>query len=146
MRHAFLVTIIMLVLGSCTGGEDSIFHNIPEQGWAYRDTLSFAPMQGQGTLLLAVRHDAAYPYSNLWLEVSARDPRKGVILRDTVNLRLSDRFGRWLGKGFGGSYQLEVPVSGSVSLDSASVVNVRHIMRLDTVRGLDQVGIRLSSK
>ena len=139
----FFSLLLLVIITSCGGGEKSIFHNLPTQGWAYTSPVTFSPVEGDGELFLAVRHDASYPYSNLWLEVSA-PLHGGAQMVDTVNLTLCDNYGRWLGKGFGGSYQMEVPVAKSVKLDSGTTVTMRHIMRLDTLHGIDQIGLRLA--
>ncbi|MDE6581402.1 MAG: gliding motility lipoprotein GldH [Duncaniella sp.] len=143
MKHhlSLLLTAITIILAGCdTSGEDTLFTNLPDNGWAYTDALSFSPRPGKGELSIAVRHDASYPYSNLWLEVAVVSGGKN-ISTDTVNLTLCDPYGHWLGKGFGGSYQIEVPVAPSVTIDSLTTLRVRHIMRCDTIRGIDQVGI-----
>ena len=79
-------------------------------------------------------------YSNLWLEIAVTSGGKD-ISADTVNLTLCDPYGRWLGKGFGGSYQIEMPVARDIAIDSLTTLRVRHIMRSDTIIGIDQVGI-----
>lgn len=143
MKHllSLLLTTITIILAGCdTSGEDTLYTNLPDDGWAYTDTITFTPRPGSGPLSLALRHDASYPYSNLWLEVAVTHQGKR-ISADTVNLTLCDSYGHWLGKGFGGSYQIEVPVSPLVTVDSLTTLRVRHIMRCDTIRGIDQVGI-----
>ncbi|MDE5786077.1 MAG: gliding motility lipoprotein GldH [Duncaniella sp.] len=143
MKHllSLLLGALTIILAGCdTSGEDTLFTNLPDEGWAYTDTLSFTPRPGRGALSIAVRHDASYPYSNLWLEVAVARQGKNVSA-DTVNLTLCDPYGRWLGQGFGGSYQIEIPVAQYVALDSLTTLRVRHIMRCDTIRGIDQVGI-----
>ncbi|MDE6555401.1 MAG: gliding motility lipoprotein GldH, partial [Duncaniella sp.] len=94
------------------------------------------------TLMLGMRETYAYPYSNLWLEVTYHvDDRH--IVRDTVNVTLADIYGRWLGKGFGASYQTEIPLSNRAAIDLTIPVGVRHIMRVDTLRGITEVGIEV---
>ncbi|MDE6485631.1 MAG: gliding motility lipoprotein GldH [Duncaniella sp.] len=138
---SLLLTATTIILAGCdTSGEDTLFTNLPDEGWAYTDALSFSPRPGKGALNIAVRHDASYPYSNLWLEVAVVSADKN-ISTDTVNLPLCDPYGRWLGKGFGGSYQIEAEVTPSVTIDTLTTLRVRHIMRCDTIRGIDQVGI-----
>lgn len=143
MKHflsLLLATITIILAGCDTSGEDTLFTNLPDEGWAYTDTLEFSPRPGRGAMSLAVRHDASYPYSNLWLEVAVTRPGL-TIAPDTVNITLCDPYGRWLGQGFGGSYQIEIPVAHDVNIDSLTTLRVRHIMRCDTIHGIDQVGI-----
>ncbi|MBD5253578.1 MAG: gliding motility lipoprotein GldH [Barnesiella sp.] len=138
--YLLAATLISILAGCDTSGEDTLYSNLPDEGWAYTDTLVFTPRPGAGPLSVAVRHDASYPYSNLWLEIAVTSGGKD-ISADTVNLTLCDPYGRWLGKGFGGSYQIEMPVARDIAIDSLTTLRVRHIMRCDTIIGIDQVGI-----
>lgn len=140
MKPVITAAISALMLSSCLGGEESIYHDIPPQGWSYAHTLTFDLKPGDGELLVGIRHDTTYPYSNLWLEISDNAGSRP----DTVEITLCDNFGRWLGNGFGGSYQLETPVKKNCHVDSATIFKVRHIMRIDTIHGIDQLGLHLN--
>lgn len=146
-----LISIICLLLAaSCSRGERdySRWAEIPRQGWAYGDTLLLIPADTSLTdndsivnreLSLGIVHSASYPYSNLWLEVTYHGT--GHLYRDTVNLTLADIYGRWLGAGFGSSYQREITLTPAADIDLTRPVEVRHIMRLDTLRHIERVGI-----
>lgn len=156
---SLLVATLALALCGCTGGRHSDFASLdPEKGWAYPDTLLFTTMDTTRrdvgvydkrphpmTTYVAIRHTNDYQYANLWLEATYTDS-KGRGRIDTLNLRLADEYGRWLGKGFGASYQVEIPLGGRVRADSLSTVRIRHIMRVDTLKGIDRVGINLYKK
>lgn len=139
-----LVTLLTLILACCNpAGEETLFDNLPDEGWAYTAPVSFSPSPASGQLFVAVCHDASFPYSNLWLEVTTSTPGHRTVT-DTVNMTLCDPYGRWLGKGFGGYYQMELPVNPSVTVDSATTLTVRHIMRCDTIQGITRIGIRIT--
>ena len=146
-----LTSAILLCLGACTPGHNgySAFENIPTHGWLYGDTLSFAPDSlihdsvMTARLNLAVRHGNNYPYANLWLEVTHTSPA-GSTCRDTLNLTLADIYGRWQGSGFGASYQFETTVTQATEIDMRAPVTIRHIMRTDTLTGLEQLGISIT--
>lgn len=153
---ALMVILVTIALCACTGGRHSDFASLePAKGWAYTDTLIFTTMDTTRqdldkyekrphpmTAYVAIRHNDSYPYANLWLEATYTDS-KGQPRIDTLNMRLADEFGRWQGKGFGTSYQIEVSLGSRVRADSMSTVRIRHIMRVDTLRGIDRVGINL---
>jgi len=148
---AIIAAIICLLLAvSCGKGERdySRWTSIPAEGWAYGDTLLLTPADTSLTdndslvhrsLRLGLVHTSAYPYANLWLEVTFRGGTK--MYRDTVNLTLADIYGRWLGKGFGSFYQCEVMLTPDAEIDVTQPVLVRHIMRVDTLRHIDRIGI-----
>lgn len=141
------VILVLLCLGACAPGHNdySRFENLPTQGWVYGDDVVFvtdsvAPPTTQA-LGVVLRHNNEYPYSNLWLEITYRD--NGATRRDTVDIELADRYGRWHGSGFGTLYQIERSVNDKIMLRGNDSIAVRHIMRVDTLRGLEQVGITL---
>ena len=148
---ALIAAIVCLILAaSCgRGGRDySRWTSIPAEGWAYGDTLALTPADTtlndndslvRRALRLGLVHTSAYPYANLWLEVTYRGG--AAIHRDTVNLTLADIYGRWLGKGFGSFYQCEAVLDTDTEIDVTQPVLVRHIMRVDTLRNIDRIGI-----
>ncbi len=145
------VAIMMTALSSCHSSDiDSTdFRTVPSGKWAYGDTLTFLlPTEENlpgGTLEVALRHTNDYPFSNLWLEVTTAIS-SGETRTDTVNVDLCDAFGRWYGNGFGDSYQMSASLPLHTPTDSVLSVGVRHIMRVDTLRGIDQVGVRLTQR
>ena len=68
----------------------------------------------------------------------------GKLYRDSVNLQLADEFGRWQGKSLAGSHQYEAMLNHAFPLADSTRVNLRHIMRVDTVRGIERVGLTVS--
>lgn len=148
---ALIAAIVCLILAaSCGRGERdySRWTSIPAEGWAYGDTLALTPADTtlndndslvRRALRLGIVHTSAYPYANLWLEVTYRGG--AAIHRDTVNLTLADIYGRWLGKGFGSFYQCEAALDTDAEIDVTQPVLVRHIMRVDTLRNIDRIGI-----
>ena len=60
--------------------------------------------------------------------------------------RLADVYGRWHGQGFGASYQFSRPFNTGVTLVRGDSVTVRHIMRVDTLRGIEQIGIKFRTE
>lgn len=126
----------------------SAFAAVDPDGWDYGNTLVFMPTTEdslvEGTLALMVHHSDSYPYRNLYLEVSAQQltPDSNITYRtDTINVVLADVYGNWLGSGVGTSFRLSQPINSNYRLLSKAPVRVRHIMRAETVPGLEQIGI-----
>lgn len=147
-RLPLILLLISLCLGACSPGHNDFnsFINLPHHGWAYGDTVYFendtVDSISTRSVEVAIRHDNSYLYRNLWLEICYIN-NKGVVLKDTVNMELADIYGRWHGKGFGASYQFVVRLPRKVMLSRDTRIGVNHIMRVDTLHGLEQVGIRL---
>ncbi|TGY03289.1 gliding motility lipoprotein GldH [Muribaculum sp. NM65_B17] len=145
-----IIAIMTLCLGACVPGHNdfSEFRNLPVKGWIYDDTVKFVPSIedsiATGLLTVAIRHNNEYEFSNLWLEVTRNTP-EGIVRRDTVNLELADIYGRWHGNGFGASYQYSDTVQYPASIINGSPIMVRHIMRVDTLCDIEQIGITFVS-
>ncbi|MDE6303973.1 MAG: gliding motility lipoprotein GldH [Paramuribaculum sp.] len=147
-----LLPLTAIIAATIAGGCDnniiqasySDFRQIEPDGWSYDDTLLFtadvAP-QARGILTVALRHSIDYPYRNLWIETTLEGDSVSAPRRDTLCIELADPFGRWLGTGQGASRQVKASLPHSVSVDSGRTIAVRHLMRLDTVPDIEQVGL-----
>lgn len=154
IKTVILLLAATVALGACvpggyrSNGDDnyfSRFSSLPRQGWLYADTLVFAPdtlrdSVASGNIAVCIRHSADYRFSNIWLEVSYNDTDSTEV-RDTVDMHLADNFGKWLGSGMGTSFLRTDTLAAPVSLRPHQQVRLRHIMRLDTLQGIEQAGI-----
>ena len=147
----FIILSLLLCLGACAPKRNdySEFKILNPQGWAYGDTLVYDVTHGDsilvGDLYLSLRHTNDYLYSNLWLEVTFSDSNK-IKYIDTLNIKLADVYGNWSGKGVGISFQKQILVKRRLSHVKGKAVNVRHIMRTDTLRGIELLGIDFVGK
>jgi len=95
-------------------------------------------------LLIQIRHETSYEYSNLWLFIEITQPG-GKVMRDTFEIAMAEPSGRWLGTGLGNlktrqaNYKknFRFPVSGEYT------VSLQHGMREETLQGIHDVGIRI---
>lgn len=137
--------IAALGLMGCDGPSNdwSGYRQMPGREWVYADTLRFTPVHVDslcaGRIVVAVRHDADFLYRELWIETTVKDG--GRERRDTLAIPLADSFGRWQGCGIGTSFQITDTVERPFVHASGSNVTVRHIMRCDTLPGIEQVGL-----
>lgn len=141
-----LTVSLLIAAASCShhNGNYGSFEPLPPKGWAYGDTLMFkaSPLDSLPTaksLRIAVRHNADYPFRNLVLEVTYLDGSRKK--RDTVNMELADAHGSWKGAGLGPTRQFEAPVTAMALIADSAEISVRHVMRVDTLRGLSEIGI-----
>ena len=154
MLKTTLKSVVTLIISLCAyscsvaHNDFSEYCNLPSEGWAYTDTLVFyssiPDSTAQGRLVLSLRHSNEYPYSNLWIEVSRQDA-SGSVKADTVNFLMASPYGQWYGQGFGASYQISDTLLQTVELTDSMPLRVRHIMRPDTIRGIEQLGISFVS-
>lgn len=144
-----LFGIILAGFTSCDSGRVfDQYHEISDSEW-HKDSLVVFKIPVSDTLenhnmLIQIRNETNYKYSNLWLFVTIEQPG-GEVLRDTFEIAVADPSGRWLGKGFGGLKSLEsvyrrdvfFPVSGEYT------ISLQHGMREDILTGIHDVGIRV---
>lgn len=153
LRNLSLALAVLLAACSIDGhygnGDDnyfSAFASMPDTRWNYASPLTFAvdtlrdSVARRGDMLLTVRHTHGYEYRNLWLEIDY-DVTDSLSRPDTVNVILADVYGHWRGHGSGPSLQVVDTLSQGVALRRGQQIRVRHIMRLDTLGGIEQVGI-----
>ena len=148
LKTVLLMSVIIAV-SACSrdGYQYTGYHNIGPHGWAYGSPLEFdvsqAPSPLVGNIIVSVTNDNSYPYRNLWLEVTY-DSTDGARCCDTVNIAMCDLYGNWYGNGLPGHYQLSDTITVSpVTVADSSLIRVRHIMRVDTIRGISQVGLSI---
>lgn len=144
MRNLCFILLTLLCLGACVPGHNdySEYIDIPIDGWKYGDTLKYYPDTHDsityGELQIIIRHSNAYLYSNLWLEI--RHFNGESIRLDTVNIEMADVYGRWYGNGIGANFQYALTVSNNITLYRNKPIMINHIMRVDTLSGIEQIG------
>ena len=143
------IAATMLIMWACGGNDVTYceFRQLSAYVWAYGDTIGFPKTNmtdsiADGHLVVSLRHNNGYPYSNIWLELT-RTGNDGTTVRDTVNCVLADLYGRWKGQGFGASYQFSDTLPNAVRLLRGDSITVRHIMRTDTITDIEHLGIML---
>lgn len=154
LRHKKLILLaclIVVAMATSLGGCDfnhsphGSFKPIPAQGWNKDLSLSFKPQWGDTTkhhdILISVRHDSNYKYSNLCLVVDLVG-YENRLDRRKVNFILADRHGNWLGSGFGSLYQSTLVLGQDIDPKSVKEIVVRQGMNnIDVVAGINDVGI-----
>jgi len=148
MRYITLILAAIITISACSDTERSAFSDIGAPGWRYGDTITFIPSDtaecAAGNIAVAVRHTNGYEYSNLWLELTYSSP--DTIATDTFNIVLADDFGHWRGKGVGIGYQMVDTLLRNVIIDTSAPIYLRHVMRTDTLRDIQQIGIIFTPK
>ncbi len=139
----------MLLLASCDRNrvyEKNI--HIPGAAWSMDFVPAFTFRIKDSTVFynfyINLRNNTDYPYSNLFLFVNSYLP-DGSSARDTIEMMLANRDGRWLGKGIGkikeSRYLLKqdllFPLRGEYRIE------IEQAMRNDTLTGIEDVGIRI---
>ncbi|MFW6310547.1 MAG: gliding motility lipoprotein GldH [Prolixibacteraceae bacterium] len=150
MKHSlfiFLISVVILVtLMSCnTNSVYDKYKPIPEAEW-HKDSLVIFNIPVDDTaqsynLLINVRNEMDYNFSNLWLFIEMEKPG-GKTLKDTFEITLAAPSGKWLGEGFGGLKTRQVMYLRNYNFSEPGeyTVKIQQGMRKDVLTGIKDVG------
>ena len=150
-KSSLLVWSAFFVLSACRfeGNMLQSYRHLPDEGWCV-DSLVYIPVPVADTteaydMTLRLRHTDDYPYSNLWLFVTAVAP-DGTQTVDTVNIPLSDEYGRWLGSGIGATMQREHLWRPSFRFGKSGLwhIVVQQGMRDSLLPGVTDIGLKVA--
>ncbi|MEA4905188.1 MAG: gliding motility lipoprotein GldH [Petrimonas sp.] len=148
-RRFIVFFVVIAFLSSCD--EEAIyyrFHPIKNNDWSRRaavdfllDSLSVDPDK-RYDIMLDIVSSNQYPYQNIWLSVQ-QNVTDTAFVSDTIEIKLADSHGKWLGKGSAGLYQLSVPYKTSIALDPtrAYLIRIRQAMKDNSIKGIEKVGV-----
>lgn len=147
--YLFLIFLSILTIGGCDQRRVyDTYYSPGKDGWPIDSVVSFSFGIENTTrnhdIILNVRNDKDYEFSNLWLFIKIIPPR-GEVMTDTLQMVLADPSGRWLGKGFTGIYHSSIPYRKNVffPVPGRYMVEIRHGMRPQVLKGLTHVGLRI---
>lgn len=150
--HFYKVVFLLIFVISMSSCIDQPYYeknlSIDPSGWQINDSIIFtfdiddtlSPMN----FLLNIRHSTEYNYSNIYLFINSIYPN-GQTNRDTVEILLAAKDGKWYGTGLGKlkesqillKHNLIFPFSGTYEF---SLVQA---MREQNLKGIEDVGIRI---
>ena len=95
-------------------------------------------------LLINIRNEVNYPYSNLWLFIEIFQPDGSSVI-DTFEVILADPSGKWLGEGLSGIISRQTFYRRNVFFPSSGeyVFKIQHGMRPEILKGIHDVGFRV---
>ena len=95
-------------------------------------------------IYINIRNLNSYPYSNLYLFVDVNAPN-GDSMTDTLEYRLADDYGTWLGKKSSRIWDCKLPFRGMVKFAQEGVYtfSIQHGMRDDELEGISDVGLTI---
>ena len=122
------------------------YEELPEENWNRYKVIEFTtsiPDSGLYNLTLNIRHTTDYEMANLWCFLSTRSQAEKQ-LKDTINIKIAEPDGRWLGKG-GTIKTIEQNINRNpVFLPQGEVkIRIEQGMRLEDMKGIKNVGIKI---
>ncbi len=95
-------------------------------------------------IFIDVRNLNSYPYSNLYLFVNVVAPN-GDNVTDTLEYRLADDYGAWLGNKSSRIWDCKLPFRSMVKFaqEGSYTFNIKQGMRNDELEGISDVGLTI---
>lgn len=147
MKKYIIPFMILLLLGACQSSvvfED--YEELPEEVWSRYNVVEFKaaiPDSGLYRVKLCLRHTTDFEMANLWCFISTRSHAVQQ-LKDTVNIKVAETDGQWLGTG-GTIKTIEQEINRNpVNLPKGEVTfRIEQGMRMDEMAGVKNVGIKI---
>jgi gliding motility-associated lipoprotein GldH len=144
-----LLAFYALLVSSCDSKRYFEENKTLEKGlWKREDRVRFTvPVTdtvARYDFFLNVRNDGEYPFSNLYFFIQTLFP-DGKTARDTVEVRLADDYGKWLGTGMSSmkynrflfQEKVRLPLRGNYTF------TFEQAMRVPELKGIRDIGLRI---
>lgn len=143
----YLIPIILLLTAACqSSAVFEKYEEIPEEIWNRNNIIEVKaniPDSGLYKVSLCIRHTTDYEMANLWCFISTRS-HAAQQLQDTVNLKIAESDGRWLGQGNTIKIVEQTINKSPVTLPKGDVIfRIEQGMRLEEMSGVKNVGIKI---
>ncbi|OJU54583.1 MAG: hypothetical protein BGN96_12945 [Bacteroidales bacterium 45-6] len=151
--QAVATALLLVVVTSCDNREAyHQFQDVKNTSWAKADSLSFLidTTSIQPGLAYDIRletvNNVNFPYQNLWLFVRSNIENEKIFHQDTIQIKLADMYGKWLGSGFGSYYQNSVLLRQRIVFPQKRNYKIQVIqgMRDEPLAGIEKVGVKIS--
>lgn len=150
-NHLIISFILMMILG-CVSCDSSRYYDhsmkVPADGW-HSDSTVVMEVEVKDTLQLFdfyinLRNNSDYRYRNFYLFLNTLFPN-GEMARDTIELMLADKSGKWKGKGFGRykDHQIQIRSDLRFPVSGKYLFEIEQAMRDTSITGIENVGIRI---
>lgn len=147
--HFFFLLMCAAVFTSCDPARVYDENRTLEgNAWYYGSKLPFDVQIKDTTkyynVLVNLRVDANYKYSNIFMLVHTTNPDKKTDQR-RIEIRLADESGRWMGSGLGDLYDYRFPAFRKVKFPQQGFYRfeLEQNMRDDTLMHIKSAGIRV---
>ena len=155
MRFFVTIALFGILLSGCS--QDAVFSSSTSfsGGWNVKDTVQVALPQLDSlqsyNLFFTVRNSNDYPFNNLFLIAAMQFPQ-GKVVTDTLEYRMANPDGSWLGTGIGSVKESKLWYKEGVRFteDGAYTLSIVHALRnngqvqgVQELNGIIEVGVRI---
>lgn len=154
MRNYFLILILTIFCCSCDSTRifeenKTIENNIWSSEYLPNFQVEITDTSTVMNVFINIRHNAHYPFSNLWLFVKTIDS-EGHLQLDTLECMLAAKDGKWLGSGLGNIWDIQIPLkkvvfkrSGEYEFQLEQAMRYGAKARIEELTDIMSVGLRI---
>ena len=147
MRKKSIILILIVMFFACSDKEGfQKYKRLKNQEWASEDTIKFdffiKDTLSEYNLFFNLRHTVNYEYRNLFFFMHSEENR------DTIEVMLSDKNGKWYGKGVGEIREIQTKLAskkynkkGKHSIILEQAMRYGEKQKIDNLKNIDAVGV-----
>ena len=146
-KYILLLPVLAFLYTACQqNGVYEDYKSIDGEKWCRENVIEFEtviPDSGKYIVNICLRHTTDYEMANLWCFVSTRS-LLAKELRDTLNLKVAEPDGRWLGDGNAVKTLRQPLGKNPVTLPKGNVTfRVEQGMRIECLPGVKDIGLEI---
>ena len=156
--RSILICLILICIVSCESNPLYIKYNSLNGGWLKDSVQHFSFPNGDKSILtnsyLMLRVNQKYRYNNIFVIITVTNSN-GIISRDTIEYKVADNFGKFIGSKMINIYELSLLHKMGIKLIPKEnyYINVEHAMRnadetvgVERLEGVLDVGYKLEKE
>jgi gliding motility-associated lipoprotein GldH len=149
VRAGIFGVLIALMLGGCMTDSNTVFdefHEVNIKKWSWHEPQTFVfDVKEEGyvyDMVCGLRISGSYAYSNIWLLYTVEGPDTKI--KQQFQITLSDKTGKWLGKGMSNLLSYEQLILGNIKLKKGKyTVKISQNMREEELAAVSDLGLKI---
>lgn len=144
--------IYFIILVFCFIGcnnNTTVIHNFQKKEWDYRETTAFNininDTSSTYDLSILFSNTLNYQYQNIYLIIETQY-KNNIINIDTIHYNITDKYGKWLGKGVGNTKNNYFNYKKKVVFEKTGTysIGLTHGMRTNPLIGSNSIGLQIT--
>jgi len=146
--YKIILILSFIILNASCKKNQSLLYDFKNNRWNAKDSILFSfDVLGESipkNMSFFLRNNLDYPYRNIFLLVEIQNNSE-IIDSDTVQYLMSNKYGQWLGKGFGKTRDNYFIFKKDYLFEKSGkhVMIIRHGMRKNELHGLVKLGVEI---
>lgn len=146
--YKIILILSFVILNASCKKNQAFLYDFKNSSWNAKDSILFSfdvlDKAIPKNMSFFLRNNLEYPYRNIFLLVEIQN-NSGIIDSDTVQYLMSNKYGQWLGKGFGKTRDNYFIFKKNYLFEDSGkhVMIIRHGMRKNELHGFVKLGVEI---